>query len=223
MITHQTEPEMNICIIEDNKQLLENLCLVLAGEPGFAVTGSYPSAEDALLDFPWKDADVMLVDMELPGISGVELIRKIAPDLPHLQILVHTISEDSETVFGALKAGAMGYLLKGCPPSELIDSLRSINAGGAPMSPRIARKVIRDMQNPSTATDSELLTQREKDILVSLSQGKTYKEMGEALNVSPNTIHAHIKHVYAKLQAATRAEALQKARRLGVIWPEQGK
>jgi two-component system NarL family response regulator len=214
---------MNICIIEDNRQLLENLCLVLGEEPGFSVRGSYGSAEDALLEFPWKDADVMLVDLDLPGMSGLELIRKIALELPHLQILVYTISEDSETVFGALKAGALGYLLKGCSASELIDSLHSINAGGAPMSPRIARKVIRDMQHPSTAPDSDLLTQREKDILVSLSQGKTYKEMGESFNVSPNTIHAHIKHVYAKLHAATRADAIQKARRLGVIWPEQGK
>ena len=141
---------MNICIVEDNLALLENLRILLNGEPGFVVTGVHSSAESALATMPWKDGELLLVDIDLPGLSGVDLIRKVHPQLPHMQILVYTISENRDVVFAALKAGAMGYLLKGCPPRELVESLRSLYQGGAPMSPKIARKVIRELQTPGT-------------------------------------------------------------------------
>ena len=208
---------MKICIVEDNKPLLKNLRLLLEGEPGFSVTGAYPSAEAALRDMLWENADVMLVDIDLPGISGVDLIRKVHPNMPHLQILVYTISENRDTVFAALKAGASGYLLKGSPPRELIESLRSLHQGGAPMSPKIARKVIQELQMPEITPENQMLSQREKDILAAIALGKSYKEMAQAFGLSPHTIHTHIKNVYEKLQASTRSEALQKARNLGVI------
>ena len=208
---------MRICIIESNKPLLENLRLLLEGEPGFRVTGAYASAEAALPALPWQAAELLLVDMDLPGLSGVDLIRRVRPRMPHLQILVYTISENRETVFAALKAGALGYLLKGCPPRELIESLRSLYQGGAPMSPRIARKVIRELQVPVAPSEQELLSEREKEILTGISLGRSYKELGQALCLSPHTIHTHLKNVYGKLQAPSRSEALQKARCLGVI------
>ncbi len=208
---------MKICIIEDNQPLLKNLRLLLAGEPGFTVTGSYPSAEAALRALPWPETDIMLVDIDLPGLSGVDLIRILHPQMPQLQILVHTISENRDTVFAALKAGALGYLLKGCPPRELIESLHSLQQGGAPMSPKIARKVIRELQAPDTNLQEGLLTQREKDILAAIALGRSYKEMAQAFSLSPHTIHTHIKHVYEKLHAVTRSDALQKARELGMI------
>lgn len=208
---------MKICIIEDNKALLENLRLLLAGEPGFEVVGGYPSAEAALAGMPWKNAEMLLVDIDLPGMSGVDLIRKVFPQLPQLQILVYTISEDREVVFAALKAGAMGYLLKGCPPRELIESLRILYQGGAPMSPKIARKVIREMQLPGGGEPNQPLSQRERDILSGLVMGRSYKEMAQALGISPHTIHSHIKNIYEKLQATSRAEALKNARSRGIL------
>ena len=207
---------MNICIVEDNKPLLENLRLLIEGEPGFRVIGAFSSAEAALAALPWQDANLLLVDIDLPGLSGVDLINKVHPRMPQLQILVYTISEDRDTVFAALKAGAMGYLLKGCPPRELIESLRNLHQGGAPMSPRIARKVIRELQTPE-GKGAELLSRREREILNAIALGKSYKEMAESLSLSSHTIHGHIKSTYEKLQAANRGEALQKARELGMI------
>lgn len=208
---------MKICIVEDNKALLENLNLLLAGEPGFSVTGTYSSAEDALNELPWNGAEILLADIDLPGLSGVDLIRRVRKSAPGIQALVYTISEERDTVFAAIKAGAMGYLLKGCPPRELIESLRNLYQGGAPMSPKIARRVIVEMQDSTGAPDDELLSRREKDILTGIAMGRSYKDLGQALSISPNTIHTHIKRIYEKLQAASRADALQKARELGVI------
>lgn len=208
---------MRICIVEDNRPLLDNLRLLLEGEPGFSVTGAFASAEDALRADRWADTDILLVDMELPGLSGVDLIHRVRPRHPGLQILVHTISENRSIVFAALKAGAMGYLLKGTSPRELIEGLRTLHLGGAPMSPKIARKVILDLQGERDRAVPDLLTQRERDILNGIAWGKSYKELAQGLGISVHTVHTHIKHVYEKLQAANRSEALQKARSLGVI------
>lgn len=208
---------MKICIVEDNKALLENLRILLEGEPGFSVVGVYSSAEEALKKAPWDGADILLADIDLPGISGVDLIRRIRSEHTRLQIMVYTISEDRDTVFSAIKAGAMGYLLKGCPPRELIESLKGLYQGGAPMSPKIARKVISEMQAPGAKPEDELLSQREKNILSGIAVGRSYKEIGQTLSISPHTVHTHIKNIYEKLQAASRSEALKKARDLGVI------
>lgn len=208
---------MNLCIIEDNPDLLANLRLLLGGEPGITVVGAFGSAEAALEDAPWDRCEVLLVDIDLPGLSGVDVIREVHPRHPHLQILVHTISENRATVFAALKAGAMGYLLKGSSPRDLIESLRTLHAGGAPMSPKIARKVILELQGQADLPDQAGLTQRELEVLTGIAQGKSYKELADALGRSPHTIHAHIKSAYEKLQAANRTEALQKARSLGVL------
>jgi len=208
---------MKICIVEDNKPLLENLRLLLEGEPGFSVAGVYASAEEALRALPWDGAEILLADIDLPGLSGVDLIRQVHQTNPAIQALVYTLSEERDTVFAAIKAGAMGYLLKGCPPRELIEALRSLYQGGAPMSPKIARKVIGEMQNPGKRPEADLLSAREKDILSGIALGRSYKDLSQALNISPHTVHTHIKKIYEKLQAFSRSDALQKARDLGVI------
>lgn len=208
---------MRLCIVEDNERLLANLQLLLDGEPGITVVGAFRSAEDALAADPWARCDLLLVDIELPGLSGVELIDKVHRQHPELQALVHTISEDREVVFAAIKAGAMGYLLKGGSPRELIESLRSIHAGGAPMSPRIARKVLSELRAPAGNTAEAGLSQREVDVLKGIAQGLSYKEIADSLGRSPHTVHAHIKSAYEKLQAANRIAALRKARSLGLI------
>ena len=208
---------MRLCIVEDNAPLLANLQLLLGGEPGCTIVGAFSSAEAALEAAPWAESDLLLVDIDLPGLSGVELIEMVHRKHPDLQVLVHTISEDRDVVFGAIQAGASGYLLKGSSPRELIESLRSMHAGGVPISPRIAGKVLTELRTSADAPNQAGLTPREVDVLKGIAQGLSYKELASTLGRSPHTIHAHIKSAYEKLQAANRAAALQKARSLGLL------
>jgi len=193
---------MKICLIEADPLLLENVRLWLAGEPGFRVTGAYASGEAALREMPWQGAEVLLVDVDEPGRCGLELIGQVHPKLPELQILAYTISDNRAAVLGALQAGASGYVLKGCLPRELIESLRHLAQGGAPMSPQMARKVIRELEAPPRRPQPEGLSPREKQLLSGIALGKSYEEMGQALSLSPHTLQAHLQKVYQKLQAA---------------------
>ena len=211
---------MHIAIVEDNHMLLENLRLLLQGEQGCIVTGAWPSAEEALSLQAWAETDILLADLDLPGISGVELISQVKAKCPHINCMAYTISEDRATVFAAIKAGACGYLLKGCTPRELIEALHNLHNGGAPMSPKIARKVIHQFQESvggTLASPGEGLTQREQDVLQSLERGQSYKEVGTTLGISAHTVHAHIKRIYEKLQSHTRSEAMRKARQRGWV------
>jgi DNA-binding NarL/FixJ family response regulator len=207
---------MRIVIVEDNRLLLENLRLLLNGEEGIKVTGAFGSAEEALPELSQCAPDVMLTDLDLPGISGIELTRRVKASFPDIDIMAYTIFEDRETVFSAIKAGASGYILKGSSPRELIESLNSLYLGGAPMSPKIARKVIQEFQD-ETVSESSLLSHRETEIVRGIEQGLTYKNIAEKFFISPHTVHTHIKNIYEKLQAKDRPEAISKARRKGII------
>jgi len=210
---------MNIAIVEDNQTLLDNLRLLLQGEPGFSVTGAWRSAEEALSCPFWDRTSILLADIDLPGISGVELIGQIKAKYPHVECMAYTVSEDRATVFAAIKAGACGYLLKGSTPRELIEALHHLHDGGAPMSPRIARKVICQFQemHGTLSSQEECLSRREQDVLRCLEQGRSYKEIGVALGISAHTVHSHIKRIYEKLQSQSRNEATLKARKRGWI------
>jgi two-component system, NarL family, response regulator len=207
---------MRLVIIEDDPLLLENLSLLLRGEEGIVVVGAYRSAEDALLSLRDTAPDVMLTDLGLPGMSGVELIKKAKDELPLLEIMAHTVFEDREKVFSAIKAGASGYILKGSSPREIIESIHSLYKGGAPMSPKIARKIIHEFQDEVTG-EHFLLTPRETEIVRRVEDGLTYKEIGEKLGISTHTVHTHIKNIYEKLQAKDRNDAISKARKKGII------
>lgn len=207
---------MNVAIIEDNPLLLENLRLLLSGEAGITVSGAFGSAEDALSALKDSGADVILVDLGLPGMSGIDFIRKVKKEMPGVDTMAHTIFEDKENVFSAIKAGASGYILKGSSPREIIEALKEISQGGAPMSPKIARKVIMEFQEEG-ANDEYLLSHREKDVVKSIEAGLTYKEIAGKFNISTHTVHTHIKNIYEKLQVKDRQEALLKARRKGII------
>ncbi len=207
---------MRLVIIEDDPLLLENLTLLLSGEEGITVAGAYRSAEDAMRSLKNASPEVMLTDLGLPGISGVELIKKAKEEIPSLEIMAHTVFEDRERVFSAIKAGASGYILKGSSPREIIESIHSLYKGGAPMSPKIARKIIHEFQDEATS-EQFLLTQREKEIVKLVEDGLTYKEIGERLNISTHTVHTHIKNIYEKLQAKDRNDAIIKARKKGII------
>ena len=206
---------MRLIIVEDDPLLLENLTILLSGEDGLSVTGSYRSAEDALWALKHADPEVMLTDLGLPGMSGVELIKKAKEEMPSLEIMAHTVFEDREKVFAAIKAGASGYLLKGSSPREVIESIHALYKGGAPMSPKIARKVIHEFQDEGS--EPYLLSQRETEIVKRVEEGLTYKEIGDRLGISTHTVHTHIKNIYEKLQAKDRNDAINKARKRGII------
>lgn len=207
---------MRLIIVEDDPLLLENLTLLLSGEEGLAVAGSYRSAEDALRGLRNAKPDVMLTDLGLPGMSGVDLIKRVKEEMPSLEIMAHTVFEDREMVFSAIKAGASGYILKGSSPREVIESIHALYKGGAPMSPKIARKIIHEFQD-DVVSEQYLLTQREREIVKCVEEGLTYKEIGERLNISTHTVHTHIKNIYEKLQAKDRNDAIGKARKRGII------
>jgi DNA-binding NarL/FixJ family response regulator len=159
---------------------------------------------------------VILTDLGLPGMSGVDLIKKVKEEMPSLEIMAHTVFEDREMVFSAIKAGASGYILKGSSPREVIESIHALYKGGAPMSPKIARKIIHEFQD-DVVSEQYLLTQREKEIVKRVEEGLTYKEIGERLSISTHTVHTHIKNIYEKLQAKDRNDAIVKARKRGII------
>jgi len=207
---------MRLAIIEDNRMLRENLRILLNGESGIDVVGAFGSAEEALSQFPACSPEVLLVDLGLPGISGVELIEKAREEMPLVEIMAYTIFEDRETVFAAIKAGASGYILKGSSPREIVEALHSLNSGGAPMSPRIARKVIGEFQENAVG-EQYLLSPREKEILMQIEAGLLYKQIADKLAISPHTVHSHIKKIYEKLHAQNRQDALVKARRKCII------
>ncbi len=152
---------MRLIIVEDDPLLLENLTLLLSGEEGLAVVGSYRSAEDALRGLRNAKPELMLTDLGLPGMSGVDLIKRAKEEIPSLEIMAHTIFEAREMVFPAIKAGASGYILKGSSPREIIESIHELYKGGAPMSPKIARKIINESRD-DVVSEKYFLTQREK-------------------------------------------------------------
>jgi DNA-binding NarL/FixJ family response regulator len=206
---------MRLVIVEDDPILRESLKMLLAGETGITVAGAYGNAEDALRGLRKASPEVMLADLGLPGMSGPEMIKKAKDEMPSLEIMAHTVFEDRENVFSAIKAGASGYILKGSSPREIVEAIHEIHKGGAPMSPKIARKIIHEFQDENG--EQYILSQREKDIVKCIEQGLTYKEISLSLKISSHTVHTHIKNIYEKLQAKDREEALIKARKTGII------
>ncbi len=206
---------MRLAIVEDDPLLLDSLKMLLSGETGITISGAFRSAEEALPSLKQAKPEVMLVDLGLPGMSGIDLIRKIKEEMPGTEIMAHTVFEDRENVFSAIKAGASGYILKGSSPREIVEAIHSIYKGGAPMSPKIARKVIYEFQDDSVG--EYILSSREKEIVKCIEEGLTYKEISDRLDISSHTVHTHIKRIYEKLQAKNRSEVLSKARKTGVI------
>jgi len=209
---------IRVAIIEDKREIREGLVLLIGDTDGFDCTGSFGSMEDALGRIGTDLPDVALVDLGLPGMDGIEGIRILKERYPALELLVLTIYDDDDRIFDALCAGAMGYLLKKTPPGRLLDSLRETVAGGAPMSPEIARRVIqlfRGVRSP--ARPDHDLTPHEVRILKLLVEGHNYKTAAVELEVSVNTVAFHMKSIYIKLQVHSKSEAVAKALRSGLV------
>jgi DNA-binding NarL/FixJ family response regulator len=202
---------INVSIVEDNDQLRNTLTRVLNRAEGFECLSSYPNAEAALEDLPEKKPDVVLMDINLPGMNGVECARKLKQAVPQIQIMMLTVYEDTENIFNALAAGASGYLLKRTATAELLESIREVHRGGSPMTAHIARKVVQSFQRPvATNEQTEDLSPREREVLDYLSQGFLYKEIAEKLGISYETVHTYVRRIYEKLQVRTRTEAVAK-------------
>ena len=200
-----------VSIVEDNDQLRATLGRVIDRAPGFQCVGQHPSAEAALEGLPNEKPDVVLMDINLPAMNGVECVRRLKQTLPRTQVIMLTVYEDTENIFNALTAGASGYLLKRTPSAELLEGIRQVLQGGSPMTAHIARKVVQSFQKAAGAHQpTEDLSPREREVLDCLSQGFLYKEIAEKLGISYETVHTYIRRIYEKLQVRTRTEAVAK-------------
>jgi len=202
---------ITLSIVEDDADTRENLVALLSTVRELRCLSTYGSAEDALRGIPIEKPEVALVDINLPGMSGIECVAHLRAQLPALHVLMLTTYEESDLIFNSLRAGAKGYLLKNIPTTELIQAVEQVKAGGAPMSMQIARKVVDHFyQNGKNAGDVEKLTQREHEILALLAKGHFYKEIGQLLNISMSTVRTHVQHIYEKLHVQSRTEATAK-------------
>lgn len=202
---------ITVSIVEDNDQLRGTLVRVINRAEGFKCLSNYGSAEAALEGLPQDKPEVVLMDINLPGINGVECVRQLKQRGLAPQVVMLTVYEDTENIFNALAAGASGYLLKRTKAEELLEAIREVHAGGSPMTTHIARKVIQSFQKSGPSTSpAENLSQREQEVLECLSQGFLYKEIAEKLGISYETVHTYIRRIYEKLQVRTRTEAVAK-------------
>jgi DNA-binding NarL/FixJ family response regulator len=211
-------PQIRVAIIEDQREVREGLAILINGTQGFRCTGNFRTMEDALRTLGGQPPDVILTDIGLPGMSGTEGIRILKQRFPDLAIIALTVYDHEGEIFDALCAGANGYLLKNTPPGRLLECLREVLEGGAPMSPEVARRVIklfREIRPPERASHN--LTQQETELLKLLVEGHNYKTAAAELAISINTVKFHLKNVYDKLQVHSKSEAVAKALRERII------
>jgi two-component system NarL family response regulator len=208
---------MRIAIVEDDTIMREALTILLSAEPSLDVRGAYGDGHAILEALDDLEVDIILTDLGLPDVEGPALIAALKARRPNVEIMVYTVSDARDVVFAALRAGATGYILKGSSPRELIEALATMAQGGAPMSPPIARSVVRTFQEAASVDEDYLLSARERGVLQELERGSSYKEVGAALAISPHTVHSHIKKIYEKLHATSRGEAVRIARMKGLV------
>lgn len=207
---------LRIAIFDDNKNVRDSLTLLLKTEKEFEVVGSFAHVLDCLGDIQECKPDVLLMDIEMPGMSGIEAVRTLKKEFPQIQVLMQTVFEDDDRVFDSICAGASGYILKNFLNTRLIDSIKELQFGGSPMSPSIARKVLTKMQQipehvkPEEAPDYHL-SKREKEVLACMVNGLSYKMIANQLNIGYETVRSHIKKIYEKLHVASLTEMVAKA------------
>ena len=214
----ETARPIRVAIVEDDDGVREGLGMIIGATPGYECAGTYPSAEDALGRMNGRGADVMLLDIHLPGMLGSEAVRLFRDKYPSLHVLMLTVYDGQDKVFESICNGACGYLLKKTPPAKLLDYVREAHEGGAPMSPEIARKVISLFQQsgPPEKLD-EPLTAQETRLLKLLSEGYSYQNAAGQMNISINTVRNYIRSIYEKLHVNTKSEAVSKALRQRLI------
>ena len=203
---------IRVAIVEDIDDIREALRVLINGSQGFECEHVYGSAEEALDRMPSSGIDVVLMDIGLPGMDGIECMNLLKPRMPETQFMISTVYDDDDYIFNALQSGATGYMLKRTSPAQILEAIRELYDGGSPMSSEIARRVVAFMQKMKKPTRAaESLTTRELEILDYLAKGYLYKEIASELFISRETVKKHIHHIYDKLQVQTRTEALNKA------------
>jgi DNA-binding NarL/FixJ family response regulator len=201
---------ITVSVVEDDREVREALRLTLDAHDGFACINSFASCEEALKVLPDEQPDVVLMDINLPGMDGIAGVRLLKEKLPGTDFLMLTVREDEDTIFRALSAGAAGYLLKHASPEAILEAISDVHEGGSAMTPAVARLVVSSFQ---PRNDHAGLSDRETEVLSKLCDGENYRSIAEALFISGNTVKAHIKNIYEKLHVHTRAEAVRKALR----------
>jgi len=202
---------IKVSIVEDDAEVRQSLAILLNGSEGYACVSAHRSAEEAVVEIPRCLPDVVLMDINLPRQSGVECVRQLKAQLPQLQFLMLTMYEDADLIFSSLTAGASGYLLKRTSPAKLLEAIEEVHRGGAPMSSKIARIVVQHFQNrKGPAPETNTLSPREREVLDLLAKGHRYKEIAELLSISFDTVRAHLRNIYDKLQVRSRTEAVVK-------------
>jgi DNA-binding NarL/FixJ family response regulator len=207
---------LRIAIFDDNKNIRESITLLLKTVPGFEVVGSFSHVLDCVDDVRESKPDIVLMDIEMPGMTGIEAVKSIKKEFPHIQVLMQTVFEDDDRVFDSICAGASGYILKNYLNTKLIEAIMELQYGGSPMSPSVARKVLNKMQQipqhvrPEESPDYQL-TPREKEVLTCLVNGQSYKMIAADLHISYETVRSHVKKIYEKLHVASLTEVVAKA------------
>jgi DNA-binding NarL/FixJ family response regulator len=208
---------IQVALVEDDPGVRANLARMIDGTPGFRCQAAYPDGQAALKGIPASRPDVVLMDINLPGMLGPECVRELKGLAPGLPVLMLTVYDDSEQIFKSLMAGATGYLLKRTPKEKLLEAIREVHSGGAPMSRQIARRVVQffqeiDQQPASAPRAPEIsaLTEREQQVLASLAKGHLYKEIADLLHISFETVRTHVRSIYEKLHVHSRTEAVLK-------------
>jgi DNA-binding NarL/FixJ family response regulator len=203
--------QITVSIVEDNRGTRESLRELFGRAKGLRCVGMHANGEDALLRIPEENPDVVLMDINLPGMSGIECVTRLKGKMPKTQVLMLTTYEESDLIFDSLRGGASGYLLKNMPAAELLQAVEQVHCGGAPMSMQIARKVVAHFQQiKRPSSEVEKLTKREHEILGLLAKGFLYKEIADQLGISLSTVRAHLHTVYEKLHVQSRTEAVVK-------------
>ena len=208
---------ISVSVVEDDPGVRANLINLIDGAPGFNCCAAYADGPSALIGIPVNRPDVVLMDINLPGMLGTECVRQLKATAPGVPVLMLTVYDDSEQIFKSLMAGATGYLLKRTPKDKLLEAIREISNGGAPMSRQIARRVVQYFQDvnqlaatPRRAPEVETLTRREMEVLALLAKGFAYKEIADVMNISFETVRTYVRSIYDKLHVHSRAEATIK-------------
>ena len=206
------QEKITVSIVEDTEDIRESLRILINGSTGFECVHVYANAEEALEKMPANEINVVLMDINLPKMNGIDCMKTLKPVMHNAQFMMYTVCDDDNNIFNALQSGASGYILKRTYPAQVLEAIRELHEGGSPMSSDIARRVIYYMHNKGKTTEAvELLTERETEILDLLAKGYLYKEIAAELFISNSTVKQHIHNIYSKLHVQTRTEALNKA------------
>lgn len=210
---------IKVVIFEDNRSLREGLTAMINGTAGFECVGAFPNCNHLLKNISQAKPDVVLMDIEMPGINGIEAVAMIKEEFPEMKILMETIFDDDEKIFNSICAGAEGYILKHTPPAEIMEAIKEIYEGGSPMTPSIANRVLKMVKQRPESTNKESfdLTDREKEILTCLVKGMSYKMVADTCFISIETVNVHIRNIYKKLQVHSKSEAVIKAIRGKIV------